>query len=138
MTTDGDDQPMTKEEPAKEEPAKEEAKPTDEKKPAEEKQPVEKPAEEKKAEGEQIAAARDVIPVSLPKAGPWNQWGGSSLRNNTPASNAVFTDFKPGGFDRKTGAWLKDKAKNIKWVTSVGSQTYGNPVVASGKLVVGT
>jgi outer membrane protein assembly factor BamB len=100
-----------------------------------------KPTDEKpeaKPEGDQVAAAGGVIPVSLPKAGPWNQWGGSGLRNNTPASNGVFTDFHPGGFDRKTGAWKKDKAKNINWVSSVGSQTYGNTVVAAGKVVVGT
>ena len=110
-----------------------ETKPAEEKKAPEAEKPV-----EKKPEGDQIAAADGVIPVSLPKPGPWNQWGGSSLRNNTPDSNAVFTGFVPGGFDRKTGAWKKDKAKNINWVSSVGSQTYGNPVVASGKLVVGT
>ena len=28
--------------------------------------------------------------------------------------------------------------KNVKWVAKLGSQTYGNPVVANGKVFVGT
>ena len=94
--------------------------------------------EEKKASPETSAAAAGILQVSLPKKGAWNQWGGSSLRNNTPDSTAVFTGFVPGGFDRKTGAWKKDKSKNIKWVSSLGSQSYGNPVVSGGKVLVGT
>lgn len=141
--------PAAKGETPKEETKPEEVKKEDAAKP-EEKSPetkpateeASKPAEEKaddaKPEGEQVASASGVIPVSLPKPGPWNQWGGSSLRNNTPDSNAVFTGFVTGGFDRKTGEWKKDKSKNINWVASLGSQTYGNPVVAAGKVVVGT
>ncbi len=43
-----------------------------------------------------------------------------------------------GGFDAKTGEWLKDKAKNIKWVARLGSQSYGNPVIANGHVYVGS
>ena len=97
-----------------------------------------KKIEERKEAVEASAAAAGILQVSLPKKGAWNQWGGSSLRNNTPDSTAVFTGFLPGGFDRKTGAWKKDKSKNIKWVSSLGSQSYGNPVVSGGKVLVGT
>ncbi|MGI8981673.1 MAG: PQQ-binding-like beta-propeller repeat protein [Pirellulaceae bacterium] len=106
-----------------------------EKKPAEKSAPkaaAEKPAAEK------TTAADGVLPVKPLQKGPWAQWGGNSMRNNTPESSEVFTGFHPGGFDRKTGAWKKDKAKNILWVSSVGSQTYGNPVVSGGRLLVGT
>ncbi|MCH8966887.1 MAG: PQQ-binding-like beta-propeller repeat protein, partial [Planctomycetes bacterium] len=37
----------------------------------------------------------------------------------------------PTTWDVKTG-------KNIKWVLNLGSQTYGNPVIADGKIFVGT
>jgi hypothetical protein len=97
-----------------------------------------KPAAEnqrRKPTSEKTAPPSGVLEVTLPKKGAWNQWGGSGLRNNTPDSTAVFTGFHPGGFDRKTGAWKKDKAKFIKWVSSLGSQSYGNPVVAGGKVV---
>jgi outer membrane protein assembly factor BamB len=43
-----------------------------------------------------------------------------------------------GDFDRKTGAWIRDEAKNIKWVAQLGSQSYGNPVIAGGRVFVGT
>jgi outer membrane protein assembly factor BamB len=73
------------------------------------------------------------------KKGDWNQWGGSSMRNNVPVTDVLPPEtFAPGKFDRKTGAWDKAKAKNIKWVAALGSQTYGNTVVGSGKVLLGT
>ncbi|MCA9168164.1 MAG: PQQ-binding-like beta-propeller repeat protein [Planctomycetales bacterium] len=73
-------------------------------------------------------------------AGPldWNQWGGDSARNNTPEGTNIPIDWNIGSFDRKTGEWNKEKAKNIKWVARLGSQSYGNPVVANGYVFVGT
>ncbi|MFM2095970.1 MAG: hypothetical protein RIS70_3094 [Planctomycetota bacterium] len=73
------------------------------------------------------------------KPGDWPQWGGTSYRNNTPITDAkIPVDWHPGSFDRKTGAWQSEKARNIKWVLQLGSQTYGNPVIAGGKIFVGT
>ena len=112
---------------------------TDGDQPAREGRPV-KEANIAKAEAAKTVAepGSDVLPISLPKAGEWNQWGGSPLRNNTPEAKGIVIEFAAGDFDRKSGAWKKDKAKNIKWVSSVGSQTYGNTVVAAGKVFVGT
>src|SRR5262245_48563714 len=45
----------------------------------------------------------------------WPMWGGSGTRNNVPEATGIPTSWNVGGFDRKTGAWLKDKAENIKW-----------------------
>jgi len=83
-----------------------------------------------------------IVPVTATTAvissGDWNQWGGSSGRNNVPESTNVPKQWDVGGFDRKTGEWKKDASENIKWVSAVGSQTYGNPVVAGGRVYVGT
>ncbi len=68
----------------------------------------------------------------------WNQWGGSAMRNNTPTGENIPTDWNVGEFDYRTGEWDSSEAKNIKWVAKLGSQTYGNPVVAGGKVFVGT
>jgi outer membrane protein assembly factor BamB len=68
----------------------------------------------------------------------WGQWGGSSRRNNTPQGKNIPTDWKIGTFDPKTGEWNKEDAENIVWVSSLGSQSYGNPVVANGQVYVGT
>src|SRR3990172_10695767 len=68
----------------------------------------------------------------------WNQWGGSAMRNNTPEGHAIPSEWKVGDFDHRTGEWDSSAAKNIKWVARLGSQSYGNPVVAGGKVFVGT
>jgi outer membrane protein assembly factor BamB/tRNA A-37 threonylcarbamoyl transferase component Bud32 len=68
----------------------------------------------------------------------WPQWGGSRYRVNTPSGTNIPSDWDPGKFDRKTGAWLNDGARNIKWVARLGTQTYGNPIIANGKIFVGT
>lgn len=62
------------------------------------------------------------------KVGPkdWPQWGGSPDRNNTPVDAAIPT------------SWNVKKGKNIRWSSPLGSETYGNPVVANGKVYVGT
>src|SRR5690606_29053325 len=41
-------------------------------------------------------------------------------------------------FDPETGDWDPSESKNVKWVAKLGSQTYGNAVVADGKVFVGT
>ena len=68
----------------------------------------------------------------------WAQWGGSSLRNNTPEGHNIPTEWNIGEFDYRTGAWDPEGSKNIKWVARLGSQTYGNPVVAGGHAYIGT
>lgn len=68
----------------------------------------------------------------------WSQWGGSTIHNNTPEAENIPEEWDVGGFDYKTGEWKKENAQNIKWVSRLGSQTYGNPVVANGKVYVGT
>ena len=72
------------------------------------------------------------------KPGDWAQWGGSSYRNNTPIGENVPDDWDIGEFDRRTAEWDSSTARNIKWVARVGSQTYGNPVVANGQIYIGT
>ena len=56
----------------------------------------------------------------------WPQWGGSPHRNNTPPGVGI-----PTKWDLTTG-------DNVLWAMPLGSQTYGNPVVANGKVFVGT
>ncbi|HBJ33462.1 MAG TPA: serine/threonine protein kinase [Planctomycetaceae bacterium] len=76
--------------------------------------------------------------VEPPPVGDWPQLGGSSLRNNTPQTATLPSNWNVGKFDRRTGAWDKTTAKNVRWVANLGSQTYGNPVVAGDKVFVGT
>jgi outer membrane protein assembly factor BamB len=63
--------------------------------------------------------------ASDPGIGDWPMWGGTADRNMV-SSQHVLTSW-----DVKTG-------KNVKWVAQLGSQSYGNPVVAGGQVYVGT
>ncbi len=56
----------------------------------------------------------------------WPQWGGWSSKNNTPEGKNIPTE------------WDIDDGTNIKWQAKLGSQSYGNPVIANGKVYVGT
>ena len=71
-------------------------------------------------------------------AADWNQWGGSPVRNNTPDAKGLPIEWAPGDFDADTGVWNPATSKNVAWVAALGSQSYGNPVVAGGKAYVGT
>ncbi|MFO0901748.1 MAG: PQQ-binding-like beta-propeller repeat protein [Pirellulales bacterium] len=130
--------------------------------PAAEKPAAEKPADEKPSESSSAtpAAADATVAVAAAapeggaaaakapaidksanapvKPGDWAQWGGTSYRNNVPIADNIPLEWEPGEFDRKTGVWKKDAAKNVKWVVSLGSQTYGNPVIADGRVYVGS
>jgi outer membrane protein assembly factor BamB len=56
----------------------------------------------------------------------WPMWGGTVQRNMISAVKNL-----PEFWDAKTG-------KNIKWKVQIGSTSYGNPVVADGKIFLGT
>ena len=56
----------------------------------------------------------------------WPMWGGTPSRNMVSTMTGL-----PTTWDLKTG-------KNVKWVAELGSQSYGNPVVSGGVVLVGT
>jgi outer membrane protein assembly factor BamB len=58
--------------------------------------------------------------------GDWPMWGGSPDRNMVSSMKGIPT------------SWDVQTNKNVKWVAKLGSQTYGNPVVAGGQVYVGT
>lgn len=60
------------------------------------------------------------------KKGDWPMWGGALDRNMVSGETNI-----PATWDIKKGT-------NIKWSAPLGSQTYGNPVVAGGKIFIGT
>src|ERR1041384_2010824 len=64
--------------------------------------------------------------ASDPGSGDWPMWGGTPDRNMISNMKGL-----PTSWDVKT-------KKNVKWVAQLGSQTYGNVVVAGGMVFVGT
>src|SRR5262245_5857201 len=67
-----------------------------------------------------------LVSASDPGNGDWPMWGGTPDRNMVSASKGM-----PISWDVKT-------RKNIKWIAGLGSQSYGNPVIAGGQVYVGT
>ena len=69
-----------------------------------------------------------VTPLSAsdPGTGDWPMWGGTPDRNMVSTMKGL-----PSDWDVKT-------KKNIRWIADLGSQSYGNPVVAGGMVFVGT
>ena len=71
------------------------------------------------------AAIVSLVSASDPEKA-WPMWGGTPDRNMISSMKGV-----PASWDVAT-------KKNIRWVAALGSQTYGNPVVAGGQVYVGT
>jgi outer membrane protein assembly factor BamB len=67
-----------------------------------------------------------LVALSDPGSGDWPMWGGTADRNMVSSMKGL-----PTTWDLKT-------KKNVKWIAELGSQAYGNPVVASGMVFVGT
>lgn len=66
------------------------------------------------------------VSISPSMAQDWPQWGGSGSRNMAAPDRSAPTH------------WDIETRENILWSTQLGSQNYGNPVVAGGKILVGT
>lgn len=76
--------------------------------------------------------------VQLATAEDWPMFGRDWTRNAvSPAWNPPL-DWHVGEQNRKTGECLDATARNIKWSSRLGYNTYGDPVVASGLIWIGT
>jgi outer membrane protein assembly factor BamB len=65
--------------------------------------------------------------------GDWPMWGGTIERNMVCAATGI-----PHEFDLDNNSVINPKGKNVLWTARLGSQSYGNAVVANGKIFVGT
>lgn len=72
------------------------------------------------------------------RADDWNQWGGSLGRNMYSPAKGLPDTFVTGKYKPGTEEVDLSTTKNVKWVAKLGSQTYGNPVIVKGKVLVGT
>ena len=73
-----------------------------------------------------LAAWHAPLGAADPPSGDWPMWGGTPDRNMVSNMKGLPTE------------WDVKTKKNVKWVAELGSQSYGNPVVASGMVFVGT
>lgn len=69
----------------------------------------------------------------------WPRWGGSDPgRNMYSPAKGLPDHFTPGKLKSGTEEIDLKTSKNVKWVAKLGTQSYGNAVVANGKILVGT
>ena len=79
-----------------------------------------------------------VLWASGAHAADWPRWGGRDDCNMISAEKGLPESFVPGkkspqgtGIDMRT-------TQNVKWVARLGTQTYGNPTIANGRVYLGT
>lgn len=80
-----------------------------------------------------------IVLLAVPAfGGDWPQWGHDNTRNMVSTEKGSPATFDPG--KPKEGKDEIDPAttKNVKWVTKIGGQSFGNPTVAGGKIFLGT
>ena len=82
-----------------------------------------------------IAFAVAAPPVS---AGDWPMWGGTPDRNMVANAEGIPDDIVSGEYLPKSEDIDPKTTKNVRWVGKLNSQTYGSPVVAGGRVYVGT
>lgn len=65
----------------------------------------------------------------------WPMWGQTPSRNNVAEANIPADWVIPERWSRRPEDLV---SRNVKWIADLGSQCYGNPVVANGHVYVGT
>jgi len=74
--------------------------------------------------------------VSAAAGKDWPQWGGQDSKNMVSDAKGLPDAFDPG--ERRSGKTGRAASKNVKWSVALGKQTYGGPVIAGGRIFVGT
>ena len=78
------------------------------------------------------------LTASALHAGEWPMWGGRPDRNMRADAKGIPDDIVSGKFLPKSETIDPKSTKNVRWIAKLGSQTYGSPVVAGGRVYVGT
>jgi outer membrane protein assembly factor BamB len=111
---------------------------------------LDKPSDEPSTAASPAAAEKPAdLPPGLPVSerdgpeppqheGDYTQWGTSPLKNNVSKATHLPTEWEVGKVDFKTGKRDEASMKNIKLAIPLGSQTYANPIVVGGKIIIGT
>src|SRR5262249_40529872 len=68
----------------------------------------------------------------------WPQWGGTSHRNMSSLEKGLPANFYPGKKQREGLGRAPTTAKNVRWIVRLGFQNYSSPVIANGRVFIGT
>src|SRR5262245_39411473 len=86
-----------------------------------------------------LAAVLSLVAIpTILRAADWPMWGHSASRNMVSEESHLSDSWDPGAFKQNSEEVDMATTKGVKWAVKLGSQAYGNPVVAGGKVFVGT
>jgi outer membrane protein assembly factor BamB len=71
-------------------------------------------------------------------ASDWPLWGRDLSRNMVSEETGLPDSFNPGRFVGTTEDIDMATTQTVRWVAKLGSQSYGNPTIAAGRVFVGT
>src|SRR6267142_4314597 len=81
-----------------------------------------------------VALAGFYLAAGLLGAQDWPAWGGSDPgRNMYSPAKGLPSKFNPGKIKEGSEEIDPRSTENVKWIAKLGSQSYGNVVVAGGK-----
>lgn len=85
-----------------------------------------------------LALAICPLALSAVHGADWPRWCGHDDGNMVCEETGLPESFVPGRKDPKGTTISLDTTENVKWVAKLGSNAYGNPTVADGRVFVGT
>ena len=71
-------------------------------------------------------------------AADWPMWGHDPSRNMVSPDTGLPTNFDAGKARDDGTIDPVTISKNVKWVSKLGTQSYGNPTIADGRIFIGT
>lgn len=83
-----------------------------------------------------LALAVLLCPLPL-AAADWPEWGGDPSKNMIAEGPALPVEFASGEEDDE-GMVDLSTTENCRWVARLGSESYGTPTIANGRVLVGT
>ena len=85
-----------------------------------------------------VAVASSAKSLVSASAADWPQWGGGPYRNLVSRESGLPASFHPGRKKRDRMGFDPDTTKNVRWMVRLGSENYSCPVVAGGRVFIGT
>jgi outer membrane protein assembly factor BamB len=85
-----------------------------------------------------ITVAISAIVPLVGNAADWPFWGGSASRNMVSPEVGLPQTWDAGRYVQGSEEIDMATTRNVKWVSKLGSQTYGNMTISKGKVLIGT
>lgn len=67
-----------------------------------------------------------------------DMWGRSAARNNVVGGSLSLSEWKAPEFDAAKRLWKPNTSQGVRWAAQVGNPTYGSPVLAGGRVLIGS